>query len=107
MAADFLMLFEKIGQPQLGRCPNIGSEAFANDLAAGFNSAIVIAVADVLQQVRHLRERASLAVFGQVLCSFSVRFALSVQRLAHARILRDTKTGHKEKSGIAEPVAST
>ena len=84
------MLLQKIGQPQLGCCPNVGFETFANDLAADFNSAIVIAVADVLQQVRHLGKRAPLAVFGQVLFSFLERLALRVQCLTHARILRDT-----------------
>ena len=44
-----------------------GRETFANDLAVDVNSAIVIAVADVLKQVRHLGKRASLAVFGQAL----------------------------------------
>jgi hypothetical protein len=80
LATVFLKLFQKIGQPQLGSCPNVGFETFANDLAADFNSAIVIAVADVLQQVRHLGKWAPLAVFGHVtsrfldvlLCVFSV-----------------------------------
>lgn len=95
MAAGFLMVFQEIGQPQLGCCPNVGFETFANDLADDFNSAIVIAVADVLQQVRHLWKRAPLAIFGQVLFSFLERFALRVQCLIRARILRDTKTGYK------------
>jgi len=90
MAAGFLILFQKIGQPQLGCCPNFGLETFANDLAADFNSAIIIAVAAVLQQVRHLGKRAPLAVFGQVLFSFLERLTLRVQCLIYARMLRDT-----------------
>ena len=54
IAREFPMLFQRIVQPKLGRRPKAGFETFANDLAADSNSAIVIAVADILQQVRHL-----------------------------------------------------
>jgi hypothetical protein len=57
------MIFQKVGQPQLCGGPNIRFQALTNDLAADLYSAIIIAVADVLQQMRHFRERAPFAIF--------------------------------------------
>ena len=48
-----LMFFENVVLPQFGLRPHMRCEALANGLAADLDSAIVIAVADVLQQVRH------------------------------------------------------
>jgi hypothetical protein len=107
MAAGFLMLLQKIDQPQLGCYPTVGFETFTNGLATDLNSAIVTPVADVLQQVRHLGKRAPLAVLGQVLFSYLERLALRVQCLMHARILRDTKTGYKVRKAVGEPVVDS
>src|ERR1019366_2609595 len=65
-----LTLNANYNKPQFGRGPNTRLETFTNDLALYFDSGIVIAVADVLQQGRGLRKRAPLAVFGQVGLSF-------------------------------------
>jgi hypothetical protein len=67
------MLLHKIGQSQLGGGPRAGLEALAKDFAADFDSAIVIAIADVLQQVRHLGEGTPLTVFGEVLLALWTR----------------------------------
>jgi len=53
LAAGRLVLLDKIGQAQLGGGPGGGLEALAKNLAIDFDAAIVIAIADVLQQVRH------------------------------------------------------
>src|ERR1035437_1662050 len=56
--------------PTLADSPNARLETFTNDLAVYSYSCIVSAVADVLQQVRHLGKRAPLATFGRVFLPF-------------------------------------
>jgi hypothetical protein len=53
-AEDLLVLLEETVKPQLGGGPHSGFETLTNALALCFDSGILIAVADVLQQVRHL-----------------------------------------------------
>jgi len=48
--AVFALILLQIGQPQFSCCPNRRLEAHSNQLAVDPNSAIVVAVADVLQQ---------------------------------------------------------
>ncbi len=94
--AGFLVFFEKVGQTELGGCPNVGFETLANDLAPDLDPAIVVAVADVLQQVWHFRKRAPLSVLGQVSFSLSgARFCIC-SRL-HNQKVRDTKSGYKKE----------
>jgi len=50
LVAVFALVLLQISQPQLGSCPNRRLEAHSNQLAVDPNSAIVVAVADVLQQ---------------------------------------------------------
>ena len=77
----------------------IGIKTFANVLAVYVDWGIVVAVADVLQQMRHLGKRAPLAVFGQVFLPFSgLRLALSILCVVHTRKQRDAKTGYKLQS---------
>lgn len=47
----FRVVFLQIGQSQLGRCPNGCLEAHPNQLAVDPNSAILVAIADVLADV--------------------------------------------------------
>ncbi|MGD0261162.1 MAG: hypothetical protein ABSD29_15230 [Verrucomicrobiota bacterium] len=99
MDASLLLSLEKTRQSQLGRCPDCGFKALPYHLAADFNSAIVISVADVLQQVRHLGKRAPLAITGQVLFPFAgVR--LSIRLRMHEQKLLDTKTGYEQKMSV-------
>src|SRR2546427_10867440 len=64
--------------------------AFANRLAADFGSAIIIRVADVLQQVWHFRERTPFSIGGKALvpCALVRRsFCICI----HKSKIRDTK----------------
>jgi hypothetical protein len=56
-------LLDEVEQLQLGRAENVGFEPLPNDLAPDFDPCIIRAAADVLQQVRNLRERAPRPVF--------------------------------------------
>jgi hypothetical protein len=67
-----------------------------NDLAADFYSAIVIAIAGVLQQMRHFRKRAPFAITRQMWLSLPTG-RLGIQ--FHGMILRDTKQGYKGRIG--------
>ena len=70
IVASLIVCFYKIRQSKLGGCPNRSSQALTNRLAVNFDSAIVIAVADVLQQVRHFWKRAPFSIIGKVLFPF-------------------------------------
>jgi hypothetical protein len=67
----FLMLLEEIHQAQFGGCPDRGSQAFTNQLAAHLDSAIVIAAVDVLQLVRHFGKRTPFSIRGNVFFPFA------------------------------------
>ena len=71
-------------------------QVLSNHLAVDFNSAIVIAVADVLQQMRHFGKRALLSVTGEVLflclgLRSGIRLTVCDQKLG------DTNTGYQGK----------
>jgi len=69
---------------------------FPNKLAAHFYSAIVISVADVLEQMRHFWKRAPLAIFGQVFLTIP-RAVFSFRHTLHGQKLRDPKMGSEAK----------
>ena len=65
MVASRVVGFCEIRQPHRGGCPNRSFPTLTNRLAANFHSAIVIAVADVLQRVRHFWKRAPFSILGK------------------------------------------
>ena len=65
--------------------------AFTNDLALYFYSGIVIAVADMLQQVWNVWARALRVVLGQVPVPFPQRLFLRIMGPRRDRIIGDTK----------------
>jgi hypothetical protein len=72
-------------------------ETFSNDLAVDFYPAIIIAVADVLQQMRHFWKRAPFAIFGQMFLSLPNR-RLGIR--FHGVTLGDTNPGYKEEKRV-------
>ena len=90
MAAVLAMLLQKVHQLQLGSRSHFCFQSFANDLAADFNSAIVIAVRHVLQQMRHFWERTPVAIFGKVFSPLA-SVCLGIRHGFQNQILRDTK----------------
>ncbi len=74
-------------------CQHMSSlQTLANDLAPDLYSAIVVTVADVLQQMGHFGKRAPLPVGGQVLFPLA-RVSLRIRLRLHDQKLQDTKTG--------------
>jgi hypothetical protein len=86
----------EIRQPLFGLGPDIGFQAFANGLAVDLNSAIMMATADVLQQLWHHRERPPFSVSGKAVFPFAFVWA-GFRNFVHNLKTRDTKLGYKAK----------
>ena len=94
--ATGLIFFEKINELDFGSGPNVRFKSLSNQLAADFDSAIIIGVADVLQQVWHFRERTPFPIGGKALFPFALaRFGFRI--IVHKLNIRDAKPGYKAK----------
>ena len=87
---SLLLPLEKVGQSQLDCPPDCGFKALPNHLAADYLSAIVIAIAGVLRQMRHIWKRAPPSVTGKVFFPFTglrsgIRLGLHNQKLRAAK----------------------